>query len=567
MPMMRRTVLLLVTTALALIAAGGIALATTFTCTTDPCDGTADADFITGTDKAETINGHAGDDWINGGDGPDRLLGENGTDQLNGGAGDDILDGSPATEPEDVNDFYDFYLFNPNWGNDTIIDSRGHGVIRAEAATAAAMPNLHVNFVSDPTRPEVTDGNGNTMNWENNDVKGATTGAGNDVISQRPKVSNAMNGGAGSDTYQGYTTEPTGSDNISDPSGTADVLDLSSRSLTSASWTTPFKSSTGGNAQWLRIDFHGGGFFLCEEPNCDYLDIGNYFDSTSTDVCASGPGAGLIETIKFADDPSVDFAQVKSLLGCSPPDTTPPMVNSTSPPDNNATGIASTANVSATFSEAMDASTSDGDASTINGSTFTLTKPDGPDADTNPDPVAGVVNYNSTTKMATLDPTADLDYSTTYTATVTTGAEDLAGNHLDQDPNTSGNQPKTWSFTTAAGVSIISPSNGATGVLRTTMVTAQFSEDVDGATVKTDTFMLGKGQLSSSQLTDATRIRSGTAVSYVPTTKTAKLDPYGSKTTRLARCQWYTAKVTSGIKDKAGNPAVGKLWSFKTKGC
>ena len=263
---MRRTILLLITTALALIAAGGIALAATFTCTTNPCDGTTDDDVITGTVNAETINGKAGndeisardandtlngedgndtmngelgDDRINGGDGPDQLFGENGTDRLNGGAGNDILDGGPETE--DDSSYWDYYLLNPNWGNDTIIDGRGRGSIGADVDTAAAMPNLTVNLVSDPTRPEVTDGNGNTINWENNAVRGATTGAGDDVISQTPKASNLINGGAGSDTYTGYTTDPSGGDNINDPSGMVDVLDLSSRSLTSARWTTPFK--------------------------------------------------------------------------------------------------------------------------------------------------------------------------------------------------------------------------------------------------------------------------------------------------------------------------------------
>src|SRR5215212_52710 len=87
---------------------------------------------------------------------------------------------------------------------------------------------------------------------------------------------------------------------------------------------------------------------------------------------------------------------------------------------------------------------------TIDGSTFTLTKPDGPDADTNPDPVTGVVTYDSATKKATLNPDNDLDYSTTYTATVTTGAQDVVDNALDQDSGAAGNQPKTWTFTTAA---------------------------------------------------------------------------------------------------------------------
>ena len=120
-------------------------------------------------------------------------------------------------------------------------------------------------------------------------------------------------------------------------------------------------------------------------------------------------------------------------------DTTAPRVTSTVP-DTNVTGVSPSANVTAAFSEDMM-------ASTIHGSTFTLTKPDGPDADTDPDPVAGVVNYDSTTKKATLVLTADLDYSTNYTATVTTGTEDLAGNHLDQSSTLSGLQQKVWSFT------------------------------------------------------------------------------------------------------------------------
>jgi probable HAF family extracellular repeat protein len=117
---------------------------------------------------------------------------------------------------------------------------------------------------------------------------------------------------------------------------------------------------------------------------------------------------------------------------------------------------------------------------------------------------------------------------------------------------------------TAPTVSKVHPASGATTVARNTSVTARFSEDVDGTTLKVDTFMLGKGKLSASQLTSATRIASQTTVSYEPTTQTATLDPYGSTTTTLVKCQWYTAKLTSKVKDKAGNPAIQKLWQFKT---
>ena len=53
---------------------------------------------------------------------------------------------------------------------------------------------------------------------------------------------------------------------------------------------------------------------------------------------------------------------------------------------------------------------------------------------------------------ATLDPYGTsskvLASKTKYKAIVTTGAKDVAGNALDQDPAASGNQQKVWYFTT-----------------------------------------------------------------------------------------------------------------------
>src|SRR5215211_2465918 len=112
-------------------------------------------------------------------------------------------------------------------------------------------------------------------------------------------------------------------------------------------------------------------------------------------------------------------------------DTTPPTLT-TVLPANNTTGIVPTTNVEATFSEAMN-------ASTINGSTFTLTS-----AGTTT-PVAAQVSYDPAATKATLDPNADLAPGTTYTATIKGGAKgatDLAGNAIRSN--------NTWSFTTAA---------------------------------------------------------------------------------------------------------------------
>ena len=110
-------------------------------------------------------------------------------------------------------------------------------------------------------------------------------------------------------------------------------------------------------------------------------------------------------------------------------DTTAPTVTATSPAAG-ATGVAVTANVTGSFSEAMN-------ASTVTSGTFTLTA--------GATPVPAAVTYNSTNNVATLNPSADLAAGTTYTATIkggATGVKDAAGNALAAD--------RTWTFTTAS---------------------------------------------------------------------------------------------------------------------
>jgi acid phosphatase type 7 len=149
------------------------------------------------------------------------------------------------------------------------------------------------------------------------------------------------------------------------------------------------------------------------------------------------------------------------------PDTTPPTVTGTAP-GNGGSNVPIGSKVDATFSKAMD-------ATTINGSTFTLTKPDGPDADTNPDAVSGTVAYDSISKNATLSPSATLNYSTIYTATVKGGAngvKDVSGNALSADA--------VWTFTTAAPPADTTPPNttivsGPSGTVKSRDATFTFS--------------------------------------------------------------------------------------------
>src|SRR5215208_1337452 len=180
-----------------------------------------------------------------------------------------------------------------------------------------------------------------------------------------------------------------------------------------------FSSSEAGSTFECSLD--GAAFTSCSSPqNYSALSDGSHtFEVRATDA------AGNVDTTPASRTWSVD--------------TTAPTVGGVVPTDG-AAGVSLSANVEATFSEAID-------ASTINGSTFTL----GKQGSTRP--VAAAVSYDSAAKKAVLNPSADLDANATYTATVkggTGGVKDLAGNALAAD--------KTWSFTSQAAV-LSAPSN------------------------------------------------------------------------------------------------------------
>ena len=138
----------------------------------------------------------------------------------------------------------------------------------------------------------------------------------------------------------------------------------------------------------------------------------------------------------------------------------PPTVISVAPP-NLSTGICPNTVVTATFSEAMQ-------ASTINTTTFTLTGP-------GTTPVAGTVTYVASSDVATFTPTNPLALNTLYTATITTGARDLAGDPLASD--------YIWSFTTSvtACIPIVPLGTACTfGILAGSTVTNLGPTDVTG---------------------------------------------------------------------------------------
>ncbi|HXJ71640.1 MAG TPA: Ig-like domain-containing protein, partial [Candidatus Dormibacteraeota bacterium] len=205
---------------------------------------------------------------------------------------------------------------------------------------------------------------------------------------------------------------------------------------------------------------------------------------------------------------------------------------SSTDPANAATAVAINKRIAATFSEAMD-------PATISAANFTLRQ--------GATPVAGTVTYVGTT--ATFAPASALAVSTLYTATMTTGVKDLAGNALANN--------FVWSFTTGAApdttaptVSFTDPANAATAVALNKIVTATFSEAMDPLTISPATFSLKQG------LTPV----AGT-VTYAAVGATATFSPVSA----LAPGTTYTATISTGAKDLAGNPLLNNFaWSFTT---
>jgi len=210
-------------------------------------------------------------------------------------------------------------------------------------------------------------------------------------------------------------------------------------------------------------------------------------------------------------------------------------------PLNGAVGVPTNQIVSATFSKAMN-------PATISSSTFTLTGP-GPATTI----VPGLVAYATVGKTLTFTPTATLAPGKIFTATITTGAQDLAGDALAIN--------YVWSFTTGAGsattapeISATVPINTATGVALNQPLSATFTEAMNPLTITTATFLLSaSGQPSIS----------GT-VSYDPVNSIATLTPTAPLTANTS----YTATVTNGATDLTGNPlgtaGLPDPWTFST---
>jgi len=217
------------------------------------------------------------------------------------------------------------------------------------------------------------------------------------------------------------------------------------------------------------------------------------------------------------------------------------MLSSTDP-KNGAIQVAINRKIAATFSEAMD-------PATLTETTFTLMK--------GTTPVSGIVTWAG--MVATFTPTNHLIVGARYTASITSGATDLAGNAIAKN--------SSWNFTaafknggggsgglldtSAPTLSSKIPAQAAVNVAINSILTVVFNEAMDPFTITTDNFTLQCPALTSISGTVG-YASNGTVATFTPT---SDLPP-------STNC---TATITTDAADLAGNVlAAEQVWSFTT---
>ena len=244
------------------------------------------------------------------------------------------------------------------------------------------------------------------------------------------------------------------------------------------------------------------------------------------------------------------------------PDATRPRVLSTVPATTSpgpTPGAPTNGAISALFSEAMA-------PASISGSTFTLTcslpcvAP------------SGTVTYSVANQTAVFTPATALAANTTYVATITTGATDLAGNAL------AGNQAPLpaasnyiWSFTTASAavpagnitVQSTNPVNGAINVCPTATINATFGVP-SGLRINPNT--INSGVFS---VTGATPVTASSVVLDAATGRIATFTPLAP----LVVGTTYTARIRGGaagaadLAVPANTLASDVTWIFTVASC
>lgn len=255
-------------------------------------------------------------------------------------------------------------------------------------------------------------------------------------------------------------------------------------------------------------------------------DISGLLTSTQQDKYRIKSDGSLIQ---ISSDIQVANGARTHFVLTAVPDTVPPTVLSTVP-YSHSINVPTYSSIRATFSEVMD-------PATVNSSVFTVMA--------GSTPVPGTVAYAGNT--ATFTPSAPLAPTTVYTARISTGVKDLAGNAMSSI--------YAWQFqttvadTTPPTMIATSPFANASGVNVGSAITATFSEPINPSTVTlAGVFTVMNGATP----VPGTVTYNGTTATFTPSAP-------------LASSTLYTVALTTAVKDVAGN-AMGAnySWTFQT---
>lgn len=259
--------------------------------------------------------------------------------------------------------------------------------------------------------------------------------------------------------------------------------------------------------------------------------ISNMAYSTLYTVTVVGGTNGVKDLASNAMTPTYTYT-FTTAAAPTPADAVAPMVCFTTPISGSTMAVNSS--IVATFSEPMS-------AGSLSTATFTLTKPNGLS-------VPGTVIYNGVTARFT--PSNNLFVGTVYTATITTGAKDLALNSL---------ATYTWVFTGAASdvsiptVAAITPASGATVVPTNAVISVLFSEPVKAETLTNEVFNVRLTTATATTMVAGAVTYNGRIATFIPTSALSAIT--------------YTYTVTISatlVTDLAGNPLATTTWNFTT---
>src|SRR5207302_1904490 len=250
---------------------------------------------------------------------------------------------------------------------------------------------------------------------------------------------------------------------------------------------------------------------------------------TLTPTALLAPGTVYTATIAATVADTTGVTVAAPVVWSFTTDTAPTVIAQSPAPG--ATGVATNATVTATFSKPMSSDSRRAANESLPAAWPAVNAP-------------ATVTVNAAGTVATLTPTGPLAQGTVYTATVSATVADTIATPLGANV--------VWSFTTDVAPTVIaqSPAPGATGVPLNTTVTATFSKPMNAASIVPTTFTLRAAGAAANVPATVTLDATGTIATLTPTGP-------------LALGTVYTATVVGSVTDVAGTAlGANSVWSF-----